>query len=258
VNTGKGITEIELQPGQFIFGRETAAKSLRMKPTTVRDRMLKLVALGNIVMKSVTHCSVVTVCNWSAYQDVQSDDRQATRQRTATQPPAIRQRTASEEEQIEGVEGIEVVDAPASATHASQQTFIDGTGSQAPQAAKPKSKRKAPAPPVPIPESLDTPEFRAAWADWLAHCRGSAKPKSEQHQRVLLAKMTTWGPDGAIASIREGIESGYPKLLSPSELASRATIKMGANGHAPGRVPAPRGKYDDMGANAGSGLAVRP
>ena len=42
VLTGRGETEVELKRGQFIYGRKQAAKDLRMKQSSVRNRMKKL------------------------------------------------------------------------------------------------------------------------------------------------------------------------------------------------------------------------
>jgi hypothetical protein len=73
MKTGKGKTQVHLMPGQFIFGRESAAKSLGMKPSTVRDRMEKLKNMGNIDIQSDRQYSIITIKNWELYQ---SDDKE--------------------------------------------------------------------------------------------------------------------------------------------------------------------------------------
>ena len=55
-------------PGQFIFGRLTAARELNMKTSSVRNRMEKLRVSGNIAMQTDTHYTIVTICNWDKYQ----------------------------------------------------------------------------------------------------------------------------------------------------------------------------------------------
>jgi hypothetical protein len=91
IKTGRGTTPIQIMRGQFVFGRFEASRELDdVAPTTVRDNMKKLVALGNIVMQSATHYSLVTVCNYDTYQNGDSDDRQTNRQPTANQPPTNR------------------------------------------------------------------------------------------------------------------------------------------------------------------------
>ena len=68
IKIGRGTTEVHLLPGQFIFGRKTAAKSLKMKEPTVQKRIKKLVNMGNCIIESITHYSIITVVNWAFYQ----------------------------------------------------------------------------------------------------------------------------------------------------------------------------------------------
>jgi len=72
VVTGRGTTEVHLKPGQFIFGRKTAAKELKMKPTTVYVRIQKLKQLFIISVKSDTHYSIITIINWVVYQTLKN------------------------------------------------------------------------------------------------------------------------------------------------------------------------------------------
>ena len=55
VRTGRGSTRVELLPGQFIFGRKTAAAALGMSPSSVRNRMSKLKEIGNVDIQPDTH-----------------------------------------------------------------------------------------------------------------------------------------------------------------------------------------------------------
>ncbi|MCK5607393.1 hypothetical protein KAR91_36250 [Candidatus Pacearchaeota archaeon] len=83
LRTGRGSIEVECQRGQFIFGRLSAAKELKMNPTTVWKRMQKLKNMGNIDIKSDSQYSVITLLNMGIYQpsEIKSDsksDRQGT------------------------------------------------------------------------------------------------------------------------------------------------------------------------------------
>lgn len=75
VKTGRGAIEVQVNPGQFIFGRKTAAKELNMPMSSVRNRMAKLKDLGNLDTKEDTHYTLVSVVNWAPYQ---SDDEKRT------------------------------------------------------------------------------------------------------------------------------------------------------------------------------------
>lgn len=68
VKTGKGNTEVWVGPGQFIYGRKTAAKELKMKQPTVQKRMLKLKNMQNLITQNKNHYSLVTVASWDFYQ----------------------------------------------------------------------------------------------------------------------------------------------------------------------------------------------
>lgn len=68
VRTGRGTTQVLVKRGQFIFGRKTAAKALRMKEPTVQKRMMVLRKLENLIIQSNSHYSIVSIINWDTYQ----------------------------------------------------------------------------------------------------------------------------------------------------------------------------------------------
>jgi len=68
VTVGTHKTQLKLLPGQFLFGRLSAAQDLGMKPSSVRNRMAKLKNLGNLDIKEDSHGSIVTIVNWQVYQ----------------------------------------------------------------------------------------------------------------------------------------------------------------------------------------------
>jgi len=74
VKTGKGTTEVFVRRGQFIFGRKTASKALKMDESTVYKRMRKLENIGNCNTQSNTHYSIVTILNYDVYQGSGKDE----------------------------------------------------------------------------------------------------------------------------------------------------------------------------------------
>ena len=76
INIGRAVTEIKLNPGQFIYGRKEAGKELRMKPSSVRNRMEKLKNMRNLDIQTDTHYSIVTICNWDSYQSIKNNKGQ--------------------------------------------------------------------------------------------------------------------------------------------------------------------------------------
>jgi hypothetical protein len=75
VKTGRGETVITLGPGQFIYGRKSAARELGWPESTLNDRMKRLEAMGTITIQADTHHSTVTVVNWGLYQPKGGDTR---------------------------------------------------------------------------------------------------------------------------------------------------------------------------------------
>lgn len=67
-----------------------------------------------------------------------------------------------------------------------------------------------------FPKILQTPEFSAAWQDWLAYRRErrlpACKPKSIETQ---LRTLSEWGHDVAIVAIRESIRQNWQGLFLP-------------------------------------------
>lgn len=88
IKTGKGFIEVPVKPGQFIFGRQSAAKELKMKPSSVRNRMEKLKSMQNLDIQQDSQYSIVSICNWDIYQPDKNKTGQSTGQ------PEDSQRTA--------------------------------------------------------------------------------------------------------------------------------------------------------------------
>lgn len=92
-----------------------------------------------------------------------------------------------------------------------------------------------------FPPILDTPAFRAAWADYFAYrtSRRLAKllPKSETAQ---LERLAGWGHDAAIQSIRETIAQQWQGLFEPkSKPGAQSAVR-------PVSAEAPRFSDDDL------------
>jgi hypothetical protein len=68
MKTGKGSSEVHLMPGQFVFGRKKASKELKMPPSSIRNRIVKLKKMRNVDIQPDTHWSIITIINWKAYQ----------------------------------------------------------------------------------------------------------------------------------------------------------------------------------------------
>ena len=63
-----GLTKVFLEPGQFVFGRHSAATELGMSPSTLYGCLQRLVANNKLDIKSDNKKSVATVVNWALHQ----------------------------------------------------------------------------------------------------------------------------------------------------------------------------------------------
>lgn len=105
VRTGRGSTTVNIQRGQFLFGRKAAADELQMPEGSVRDRMKKLQELESIDIQPDTHFSIVSVVNFDLYQPPTGKHRQATRQPNDNQEPGKRQASTTNNEGTKGNRG---------------------------------------------------------------------------------------------------------------------------------------------------------
>jgi hypothetical protein len=78
-----GSQEIELLPGQFVFGRKVASKETGLSQQSIRTCVHNLKTLKNITIKSTNKYSIITIVNWGHYQN---SDEEATSKPTRNQP----------------------------------------------------------------------------------------------------------------------------------------------------------------------------
>lgn len=82
-----GFQDVKLQPGQFVFGRKSAAIELAMSEQSIRTCLNILKKMENLTIKSTNKFSVITIINWGAYQqDQQTNNHQGNQQATSKQP----------------------------------------------------------------------------------------------------------------------------------------------------------------------------
>lgn len=72
-----GMQKVLLNPGDFVFGRDSAASELQMSPSTVRNWMKVLEKDSYLDRKVTSKYSVVSIKNWIQYQvlDSKKDSR---------------------------------------------------------------------------------------------------------------------------------------------------------------------------------------
>jgi len=63
-----GLQEVELEKGQFIFGRKVAANELKMSESKTYRLIKKLETMQNLNIKANNKYSIITIENWELYQ----------------------------------------------------------------------------------------------------------------------------------------------------------------------------------------------
>jgi hypothetical protein len=82
-----GYQEVDLGPGQFIFGRHKASVETKLSEQTVRTALLALLNCKNLTIKSTNKYSIITIINWDIYQqDEEPINHQSNQELTSNQP----------------------------------------------------------------------------------------------------------------------------------------------------------------------------
>jgi len=82
-----GFKEVELQPGQFIFGRRTAAKELKMSEQSLRTCLNSCKTSSKLTLEVTHQYSIITICNWELYQGSQNGSNPQTNPRLTHDQP---------------------------------------------------------------------------------------------------------------------------------------------------------------------------
>jgi hypothetical protein len=84
-----------------------------------------------------------------------------------------------------------------------------GVEKKTPLIVKPKAQTE-------FPTELDTPEFRATWAEWIQHRIELKKPMKPTSAKTLLKSLAKAGEQKAIESITHSMANGWQGVFEPS------------------------------------------
>ena len=89
-----GFQRVMLEPGQFVFGRNNAAKELRASPQNIRTCVQTLIKSQNLTIKSTNKFSIISIINWDSYQqDENKINQQTNKPLTSNQPTTNHKQT---------------------------------------------------------------------------------------------------------------------------------------------------------------------
>jgi hypothetical protein len=86
-----GRQEVELEPGQFIFGRKVAAEATGLSEQEVRTALDSLRKQQNLTIKTTNKFSIVSITNWETYQHGEEQINQQINQPLTNKQPTTNQ-----------------------------------------------------------------------------------------------------------------------------------------------------------------------
>jgi hypothetical protein len=101
---GVGFQDIEINPGELIFGRFKAEEQLNIDGSTIYKHIKKLEDSGNIMLISNNHYTIITICKWNDYQDNETIKEQPDNNQVTAKEQQSNNRVTTEEHKQESKE----------------------------------------------------------------------------------------------------------------------------------------------------------
>jgi len=101
-------------------------------------------------------------------------------------------------------------------THPEQDPIEEDPRNKTQKGTKAKPKRARPED-VPVPDALDTPEFHAAWGDWLGYRRERGLTLTPRTLTGQLRKLAELGPTEAAREIQKSMDNGWQSVVYESK-----------------------------------------
>lgn len=95
-----GTQKVHLMPGQFVTGRETAAKELGISEQEFRTLKVLHEGMGFINQQTTNKFTIISVVNWGAYQGGEEDINQQVNQPSTNHQPQTRSKEVKNKEEV--------------------------------------------------------------------------------------------------------------------------------------------------------------
>jgi hypothetical protein len=108
LNVGNGFTEINLTPGQLLFGRFKAEEILNINGSTIYKWLQKMEQHEMITIISNNKYSIISICNYENYQNINdgkvtTDEQQANNKRTTSEQQANTYNNVNKEKNVKKI-----------------------------------------------------------------------------------------------------------------------------------------------------------
>jgi hypothetical protein len=90
IKTIVGFQEVNLQPGEFVFGRHKASKETGLSERKIRTCLAFLRNAENLTIKTTNKFSIISITNWHTYQRTESENDQQNDQQATSRRPQTR------------------------------------------------------------------------------------------------------------------------------------------------------------------------
>jgi hypothetical protein len=95
-----GYQEVQLEPGDFVFGRRKAAAALNLSERSIRTCISALKKAGRVTTKTTSKYSIISIIKWADYQQDdcvsdQQNDQRVTSETTSKRPASDQQATTN-------------------------------------------------------------------------------------------------------------------------------------------------------------------
>ena len=97
IQIGRGLSEVLVKRGSFIFGRYKAEEALCLDGSTIYKIIHWMETENMIKIESNSHYSIISICNYDSYQDIKQNIEQPSNNRVTTDEQPSNNRVTTEE-----------------------------------------------------------------------------------------------------------------------------------------------------------------
>lgn len=90
--------QLELQPGQFVTGRDAVYRDTGLSEQQYRTCQKRLKSMGSITTKTTNRYTMITVINWNTYQQKQVEANEPTQEPVNARPTSSQRATNDKQE----------------------------------------------------------------------------------------------------------------------------------------------------------------
>jgi hypothetical protein len=202
-----GFQQVELEPGQFVFGLKKASEEMGLSIRTIRTCLDKLETMGNLARKTTNKFSIITITNWDTYQgDESASDKQSDKQATSKRQASDKQEAATGADSQTFFEG-DFLKSAKSDNKQEDKNLRKDQGIKNKNTARARERSD-----VVLPEWLEPSE----WDAFREHRLALRSKMTTQAERLIIRKLDVFRQQGQdpVAVLAQSIERGWKGVFA--------------------------------------------